>query len=73
MKKILDIIIIVLLTTLVMNFFFSKPQEPVKNTLLVESKVSAYTIPASVVLTLTNTQNSDVLVHPCEDIHVVYA
>jgi uncharacterized protein YxeA len=48
MKKILDILIIVLLTILVMNLFTNKSEQTATGNILFESIDNNYTIPASV-------------------------
>gem|GEM_PF-2866644 len=48
MKKILDILIIVLLTILVMNLFSNKTEQTTTGNLIFESIDNNYTIPASV-------------------------
>jgi uncharacterized protein YxeA len=48
MKKILDILIIVLLTILVMNLFSNKAEQTATGNLILESIDNNYTIPAAV-------------------------
>lgn len=73
MKKILDILIIVLLTILVMNLFTNKSEQTATGNILFESIDNNYTIPASVWLKIQNKTDKDVTFNTCNDVHINYA
>jgi len=73
MKKILDILIIVLLTILVMNLFSNKAEQTATGNLILESIDNNYTIPAAVWLKIQNKTDADVTLNTCEDIEINYA
>jgi len=73
MKKILDILIIVLLTILVMNLFSNKTEQTTTVNLIFESIDNNYTIPASVWLKIQNKTDKDITLNTCSDVKINYA
>jgi len=71
MKKILDILIIVLLTVLVVNFF-QKNEGDQKNINKVVTDItkSSYTIPASVGLKILNYTQLPLLFNTCDNVEI---
>ena len=71
MKKVLDILIIVLLTVLVVNLFNGgEDEKELDNKILVELSDSAYTIPASLLLNITNNTADTLKINTCDDIRI---
>lgn len=73
MKKILDILIIVLLTILVVNLFSDNNEKNLTWNVLIEASDSSYTIPASVWLNIKNNSAETVKINTCENIKVSFA
>lgn len=70
MKKILDILIIVWLTVLVINLFSGKSNNPVASELLFTTTSKSYTVPASVILKITNNTETGVTLNTCDNIKI---
>ncbi len=73
MKKVLDILLIVLLTVLVINLFSNKSDvNKVDNTLNFEFTENSYTVPASVWVKITNNTSTGIVVNTCNDLKINY-
>lgn len=70
MKKILDILIIVWLTVLVINLFSGKQDQKVTSELMFSTTKQSYTVPASVVLNISNNTESDIILNTCDNIKI---
>jgi hypothetical protein len=73
MKKILDILILFLLTVLVINLFANKSEKQATGNVIFEATDNAYTIPASVGLNIKNDTQAEISLHTCNDVKVNYA
>jgi hypothetical protein len=67
MKKILDLLIIFLLTFWIINIFTHKEPEN-DNKLTFETSSKDYTVPASVLLNINNNTANEVKLNTCKDI-----
>jgi hypothetical protein len=71
MKKILDILIIILLTVLIINLFNKNPEDSVKQEkVLISLSDKDYTIPAEVKLKITNNTKADIKIDTCKNITI---
>ncbi len=70
MKKFLDILLIVLLTIFVVNFFNRDKEIKMDNTILIEFVNQSYTIPASVWVKVNNFTDKSVVFNTCNDIKI---
>ena len=73
MKKVLDILLIVLLTILVINLFGNDDQVKVNNTLIFEFEDNDYTIPASIWVVIKNNTSTGIIFNTCDDLNIKYA
>ena len=71
MKKILDVLLIVIITILVVNLFSDKPEEKLSNTLDLWFVKNSYTIPASVWVYVNNSTNSWITLNNCTDLDII--
>ena len=73
MKKILDYILIFILAFLIISFFQEKPE---KNTniaqknIIIDTKNSGYTVPASIKLNIKNNSWKDLKINTCKDVKI---
>lgn len=70
MKKILDILLIVLLTILVINLFDSDDKVKLNDSISFEFIDNSYTIPASVQVKVNNYTKDEVTFNTCDDIKI---
>ncbi len=73
MKKVLDILLIVLLTVLVINLFSDKPEVKSDNTLSFQFSDSSYNIPASVILNIKNNTSTGLVLNTCDDVKINFS
>jgi len=73
MKKFLDILLIVLLTVLVVNFFNTEKEDKPNNSLLFEFADNSYTIPASVKVKVDNNTDKSITFNTCNDVKIKYS
>lgn len=73
MKRLLDILLIVMLTIVVINLFSDDPQKTANNTVLFEFADNKYSIPASVWVNIFNNTDSAITISHCDDIKIKYA
>ncbi len=74
-SKILDYIIIFLLAFLIINFFQWSPkkQEQIKKTwIILDTKTSSYTVPASINLNIENNSKNQLDINTCKDIKIIH-
>ena len=70
MKKILDILIIVWLTVLVINLFSGKQDQKTASELIFSTTDKSYTVPASVILNVSNNTENDITLNTCDNIKI---
>ncbi len=70
MKKFLDILLIVLLTILVVNIFNWDKKVANNNAVLFEFTSDSYTIPASVILNVTNNSDKAITFNTCNNVKI---
>jgi YidC/Oxa1 family membrane protein insertase len=70
MKKFLDILLIVILTIIVINLFWSKEKIESKDAITFEFSSKSYTIPPSVLINISNTTNKSINFNTCKDIKI---
>ena len=73
MKKFLDILLIVVLTVLVINFFGNNEVVKINDTLSFEFSDNDYSIPASVVIDIQNNTATGVTFNTCDDLEIKYS
>lgn len=73
MKKILDILLIVLVTVLIVNYFNSPDEKALTGNVLFSTSDNSYTIPASVALLATNQSAQSITFNTCKNITLSYA
>ena len=75
MKKILDILIIVLLTLLVANLFNGNDNKAnnIDNKVIVELSDSSYSIPSSLILNITNNTVNNLKINTCDNIKINFS
>ncbi|NDK08137.1 membrane protein insertase YidC [Candidatus Gracilibacteria bacterium] len=71
--KILNFLIIFLLTIIVVNVFFDDKKDVGNGLLVFKVEKNSYTIPASPVLTITNNTSNAVKINTCKDISINYS
>lgn len=71
--KILNFLIIFLLTIIVVNVFFDDKKDVWNWLLVFKVEKNSYTIPASPVLTITNNTSNAVKINTCKDISINYS
>ncbi len=75
MKKILDYILIFVLAFLVISFFQGKTNKKVqvqKAPIVINTKTSKYTVPASIKLNIENNSKKDLKLNICKDIKILF-
>jgi hypothetical protein len=73
--KILDYILIFILAFLVLSFFQDKPkqiQNMQQHSVIIDTKTSSYTVPASIKLNIKNNKKETIKVNTCKDIELLY-
>lgn len=70
MKKFLDILLIVILTIIVINLFWSKEETEPKDAITFEFSSKSYTIPPSVWVNVNNSTNKSISFNTCDDIKI---
>ncbi|MFK7780280.1 MAG: YidC/Oxa1 family membrane protein insertase [Candidatus Gracilibacteria bacterium] len=70
MKKFLDILLIVLLTVLVINFFGADEKTETNDTIIFEFTDNSYTIPPSVGVNVNNNTVDTISLNTCDDIKI---
>lgn len=70
MKKFLDILLIVILTIIVINLFWSKEKTEPKDAITFEFSSKSYTIPPSVWVNVNNSTNKSISFNTCDDIKI---
>jgi hypothetical protein len=73
MKKILDILLIVLITVLIVNYFNTPDKKTLTGNVLFSTSDNSYTIPASVELIAKNESTEEVKLNTCKNIALSYA
>lgn len=73
MKKILDILLIAVLTILLFNLLSWDNEKKLNDTLNISFVENGYTIPASVGVNVNNQTSTGVLLNTCEDINLLYS
>ncbi|MDA3779975.1 MAG: hypothetical protein PF487_07135 [Bacteroidales bacterium] len=70
MKKFFDILLIVLLTVLVINFFGPTDEVVTNDTIIFEFAKTSYTIPPSVLVNVNNNTEEAINFNTCSDIKI---
>jgi len=73
MKKILDILLIAVLTILLFNLLSWDNEKKLNDTLNISFVENGYTIPASVGVNVNNQTSTGVLLNTCEDVNLLYS
>lgn len=71
MKKFLDLILVLMLTILILSYFWGDKKQTLDNTIDISFAKTSYTIPASVWVMVKNFTASGIVINPCNDINIL--
>ena len=69
MKKVLDFLLIFLLTFMIVNYF-NQPEQKSSGGVSIKMTDGSYTIPATVKLAIDNGTSEDITLNSCDDVNI---